>query len=135
MHLVTFRDEIREEMMERLKSQGIEVPPEIVKLVMFRGFNGLEFLTNARNGTVMFRNWFQVIKDQQIDVGAIRKSPYDLVLDGFNFEYIQMSYPHALYRGFIPDNLQSEVERATLNAFWVSAVEVLNSHYPSGVAV
>jgi hypothetical protein len=134
MHLAIFREEIRKEMMERLKSQGIEVLPEMVKLVMFRGSNGLEFLTNARNGTSMFHNWFQIIKDQQIDVGAVRKSPYDVVLKGFNFEYVEMSCAHARYRGFLPDNIQSDVEKAALNAFWASAVEVLNSHHPSGVA-
>ena len=130
MHLATYQEEVREGMIERLKSQGIEVAHELVDRIMIRGFNGLEYFTNARNGTLMFCCWFRVLQDTQIDVGVIGMNPYDLVLKGFNLRYVAMSHNHALYRGFIPEDLQSDIEKAALNAFWSSAIEVLNSHYP-----
>ncbi len=136
MHLTVFREEIRDEMMERLKCRKIEVPPEMIELVMCRGFNGLEFLTNARNGTMIYSDWFGALKRKGvvIDVGVLGRGPYEVVLSAFSFPYIEMSHAHALYRGFIPDNLQSDVEKAALNAFWASAVEVLCSHHPFGAA-
>jgi hypothetical protein len=131
VHLDSIRQEIREELPKRI---GFEISEEMFEQVMSRGSNGLEYLLNARNGTVMFRDWFRAVKAEEIDVGVVGKSPYDLILAAFGLPGLELSHSHVLYRGFIPENMQSDIEKLALNEFWRLAIEVLKSHYPFGVA-
>ncbi|HEY9480995.1 MAG TPA: hypothetical protein VIR98_02055 [Candidatus Paceibacterota bacterium] len=130
MNIETILEQARKTALERLQNLGTPLNREELEGIFGRVAKGVDTLTN---GQFVVSRWWELLAEagvdnvDNVDVGRPGKDPYSLTLSLAQMPYRHLSVEVAIENGFLPKNIENQIEKDALNAFWNWTIAVLNA--------